>query len=71
MIQNINHQKQYEIIKLQQIAEENIKINRLKNEITAKINELCKTKVSKETREKKIEEILNYINENSKIWINM
>ena len=71
MIQNMTHQKQYEIIKMTMIAEQNIIANKLKNEIMAKIDLLCKTGISKQTRKNKIKEISDFINNNSDIWIDM
>jgi hypothetical protein len=71
MIQNISHQKQFEIIKMQMISEENIKANKLKNEIMSKIDLLCKTGISKQTRKKKIQEITDFINNNCDVWIDM
>lgn len=71
MIENISHQKQFEVIRLQMIAEENIKANRLKNEILDKIKQLCETKVSENTRKTKIEEISKTINQYAPHWINI
>ena len=71
MIQNISHQKQFEVIRLQMIAEENIKANRLKNEIIDKIKQLCETKVSENTRKTKIEEIAKAINQYAPHWVTM
>lgn len=71
MIQNISHQKQFEVARLQMIAEENIKANRLKREIIDKINQLCETRISKKTRFEKIAEIKNHIDLHSEIFINL
>ena len=71
MIQNISHQKQFEVARLQMIAEENVKANRLKNEIIAKINDLCSTGISIETRQKKISDILNHINIAAEVQIKL
>jgi hypothetical protein len=37
----------------------------------AKIDLLCKTGISKQTRKNKIKEISDFINNNSDIWIDM
>jgi hypothetical protein len=71
MIQNISHQKQYEVARLKMIAEENIKANRLRSEIIAKINELCQTSISKKSRTDKIKEITKHIELNSSIYIDL
>jgi hypothetical protein len=71
MIENINHQKQYEIIKMKMISEENAKANRLKSEIMAKINSLCETGISKQTRKNKIKQIIEFIDNNCDTWIEM
>lgn len=71
MIQNISHQKQFEVARLQMIAEENIKANRLKNEIIDKIKQLCETKISENTRKTKISEISKTVNEHAPFWIDL
>lgn len=71
MIANISHQKQFEVARLQMITEENIKANRLKNEIIDKIKQLCETKISQKTRKNKIEEITKTVNEYVPHWIDM
>lgn len=71
MIQNISHQKQFEVARLQMIAEENAKANRLKSEILDKIRQLCQTKISESTRKNKLQEIANSINQHAPSWIDL
>ena len=68
---NVSDESQFKLAKMQIISEENAKANRLKSEIISKINDLCLTGISKETRKKKINEIIEHVQKNSDHYINL
>lgn len=69
-IYNVSTQQQLKTAILQQIAEESHEVNLSVSQIKQKIQTICLSKLSKETKQKKIKDILNYIKNYSDSWIN-
>lgn len=54
---------------LQQIAEESIMVNQAMSEIKSRIQKICNSGLTKETKRRKITEIVLYIKNYSNSWI--
>ena len=60
---------QFKRVMLERLSEENQKVKKLKSEIKSKFQEICDSKLSKETKREIVIELKNYL-EYGEPWIN-